>query len=47
MPAAVMQRFLLPLLQPYIKEINSKNSALTDEAVHLLKAIMSVASWKK
>ncbi|VDM37787.1 unnamed protein product [Toxocara canis] len=46
-PAEVMLRFLLPLIQPYITDFTSKTSALSDEAVRLLSHILGVAPWKR
>lgn len=46
-PNEVLLRFLLPLLQPFVMDVSSKTSALSDASLRLLTQIMLGAPWKK
>uniref|UniRef100_A0A915PNY0 Uncharacterized protein n=1 Tax=Setaria digitata TaxID=48799 RepID=A0A915PNY0_9BILA len=46
-PNGVLLRFVLPLLQPYIVDLSSNTSALSDAALALLTQIMRGTPWKK
>ncbi|KAL3993565.1 hypothetical protein ACH3XW_18080 [Acanthocheilonema viteae] len=46
-PNGVLLRFVLPLLQPYLMNLSSSTSALSDVALELFTQIMRGAPWKK
>uniref|UniRef100_A0A0R3RU82 DRIM domain-containing protein n=1 Tax=Elaeophora elaphi TaxID=1147741 RepID=A0A0R3RU82_9BILA len=46
-PNGVLLRFVLPFLQPYVMNLSSSTSALSDAALALLTQIMRGAPWKK
>uniref|UniRef100_A0A915BRI6 DRIM domain-containing protein n=1 Tax=Parascaris univalens TaxID=6257 RepID=A0A915BRI6_PARUN len=46
-PVEILLRYVLPLIQPYVIELTSKTSALSDEAIRLLSYIMGIAPWKR
>ncbi|CAG9531847.1 unnamed protein product [Cercopithifilaria johnstoni] len=46
-PNVVLLRFVLPLLQPYVMNLSSSTSALSDAALALFTQIMRGAPWKK
>ncbi|VDM07256.1 unnamed protein product [Wuchereria bancrofti] len=46
-PNGVLLRFLLPFLQPYMVNLSSSTSALSDAALALFTQIMRGAPWKK
>lgn len=44
----VMLKLLIPMTQPwFLLSATQTNSALSDEALHLLTAILSKVKWKK
>lgn len=46
-PNGVLLRFLLPFLQPYMVNLSSSTSALSDASLALFTQIMRGAPWKK
>ncbi|VDN01368.1 unnamed protein product [Thelazia callipaeda] len=46
-PNEILHQFVLPLFKPYLSNLSSSTSALSDAALGLLKQIMSRTPWKK
>uniref|UniRef100_A0A1I7XJR4 DRIM domain-containing protein n=1 Tax=Heterorhabditis bacteriophora TaxID=37862 RepID=A0A1I7XJR4_HETBA len=46
-PFEVLNKFFIPLIHPYLINVTSKNSALSDECLRLLNTILRLASWPK
>ncbi|CAD5211198.1 unnamed protein product [Bursaphelenchus okinawaensis] len=46
-PLDILERFIVPLLRPYLLEIETKLSSLSDEAIHLYSQVVKLQPWTR